>query len=65
MVTSIERYRKLLKEAKLALDTLIYAIESTKDKSPLPPGHPGHEAYLNIVAIPRAKDTLTKIKEQL
>jgi hypothetical protein len=31
---------------------------------PLPEGHPGHEAYLNVVAIPRAKQALQSAEDQ-
>ncbi len=43
-----------------ALRTMIVATDSN---APLPKDHPGHEAYLHVVAIPRAKKILAKIEE--
>jgi len=45
---------------------LIHAIKSLLQglsKDPLPENHPGHEAYLNTVAIPRAQKALKNYKE--
>jgi len=40
------------------VDALRTMLVATDFNVPLPEGHPGHEAYLNVVAIPRAKQAL-------
>lgn len=40
-----------------ALKTMLVAVDSD---AKLPKDHPGHEAYLNIVAKPRAQEAITK-----
>ncbi len=42
-----------------ALKTMLVA---TDFDAPLPEGHPGHEAYLNTVAKPRAKQAIAKVE---
>lgn len=46
-------------QLKNALETMLIA---TDDSVELPPEHPGHEAYLKTVAIPRAKDALSSFR---
>jgi hypothetical protein len=50
------------KEILNALRALLCGVKGLINDDPLPTGHPGHVAYLNMVAIPRAEDAL-KIAE--
>ena len=46
------------------VDALRTMLVATDFNVPLPEGHPGHEAYLNVVAIPRAKQALQSAEDQ-
>ena len=49
--------RQVINDLTEALNAMIVA---TNFDVALPEGHPGHEAYLNTVAIPRAKQAIAK-----
>ena len=53
---------KRIKELENALRTMVVA---TDFNAPLPKGHPGHEAYLNMVARPRAIKVLFGEKDRI
>ena len=53
-------YDTLRIETTELLDALRTMLVATNSNAPLPEGHPGHEAYLNIVAKPRAEQAVSK-----
>lgn len=46
------------------ITSTLVGVEGLINNDPLPVGHPGHEAYLRIVAIPRAETALKKAEAQ-
>jgi hypothetical protein len=45
----------IIEKLAQALNAMLVAVDTS---AALPEGHPGHEAYLNTVAIPRAREAL-------
>ena len=53
-------YQRLCDAAPEILAALKTMLVATDSDAPLPEGHPGHEAFLNIVAKPRAEQAIAK-----
>jgi len=62
--TALENIEKQLNDRAKLLEALRTMLVATNFDAPLPKGHPSHEAYLNTVARPRAKQAISEAERK-